>query len=148
MDPSLPRPAPRLPLAERLRDWVVWFGPARLAATALAVVAVAAGGMWLVKGSPSRPEDALPFATRSATTVTLAGAAGAAGTAGDPDGPMVTNVSTPSSIVVYVTGDVTAPGVYTLASPARVNDAVSAAGGAGSNADLAVVNLAAAVHDG
>jgi competence protein ComEA len=38
--------------------------------------------------------------------------------------------------------------VYTLALPARVTDAVAAAGGAGAQADLNVVNLAAALHDG
>jgi competence protein ComEA len=38
--------------------------------------------------------------------------------------------------------------VYVLDSPARVTDAVTAAGGAAVGADLDVVNLAAAVHDG
>ena len=57
MDPSLPRPAPPRSLLERLREWVVWFGPGRLAATAIAVIAVAVGGTWLVKGSPSRAEN-------------------------------------------------------------------------------------------
>ena len=42
MDPSLPRPAPPRSPVERLREWVVWFGPGRLAATALAVIAVVA----------------------------------------------------------------------------------------------------------
>ncbi|HEY7628322.1 MAG TPA: ComEA family DNA-binding protein [Ilumatobacteraceae bacterium] len=137
MDPSPPRPTPRAPVAERLRDWVVWFGSARLAASAAAVIAVTVGGTWLLRSTPSRPEDGLPFATRLSTTV--------AAVVEPADAPAATM---PAAIVVYVTGDVVAPGVYTLAAPARVNDAVSAAGGGGPNADLSVVNLAAPLHDG
>ncbi|MGZ4672524.1 MAG: ComEA family DNA-binding protein [Ilumatobacteraceae bacterium] len=133
MDSSLPRPAPPRSPIDRLREWVVWFGPARLLATAFAVIAVVVGGTWLLKGSPSRPEDALPFATR-ATSTTVA----------------VTSPSTTlaTSIVVYVAGAVAAPGVYTLAPSARVNDALIAAGGPSAGADLGVVNLAATLGDG
>jgi len=136
MEPSLPRPAPPRSVVDRLRDWVVWFGPGRLIATAVAVIAVVAGGTWLVKGSPSRAEDGLPFATRSVTSTSAVPPAVAATT------------TTPTSVVVYVAGDVVAPGVYTLPAPARVNDALAAAGGAAPTADLDVVNLAATVHDG
>jgi competence protein ComEA len=134
MDPSLPRPAPPRTPIDRLRDWVVWFGPGRLAATALAVIAVIAGGTWLLKGSPSRAEDQLPFATHSTA-------------------PTATSVAQPTTtvataIVVYVAGAVATPGVYTLGGSARVTDALAAAGGARTDADLDVVNLAAAVHDG
>src|SRR3954454_9182829 len=135
MDPDLPRPAPTRSPIERLREWVVWFGPGRLAATAFAVVAVVLGGMWLLEGSPSRAEDQLPFATRpsSSTVATVV----------EPS-----TSTTSSTVVVYVAGAVAAPGVYTLASPARVTDAVAAARGATGEADLDVVNLAATVHDG
>ncbi|MEY2415833.1 MAG: competence protein ComEA [Ilumatobacteraceae bacterium] len=138
MDSSLPRPAPPRTLIERLREWVVWFGPARLAATALAVIAVAIGGTWLLKGSPSRAEDRLPFATHStATSVAPVGSSAAE-----------TTTTAAPSVVVYVTGAVAAPGVYTLAPLSRVTDAMSAAGGSLATADLNVVNLAATVHDG
>lgn len=138
MDSSLPRPAPPRSLIERLREWVVWFGPARLAATALAVIAVAIGGTWLLKGSPSRAEDQLPFATHSTvpTAATLGTLAAETTTTAAP------------SAVVYVAGAVAAPGVYTLAPLSRVTDAMSAAGGPLATADLNVVNLAATVHDG
>jgi competence protein ComEA len=138
MESGLPRPAPPRSIVERLREWVVWFGPGRLAATALAVIAVLAGGTWLLKGSPGRAEDQLPFAAKpSSTTVSSSATSIVAPT---------TTVAT--SVVVYVAGAVTTPGVYTLAAAARVADAVDAAGGAGVDADLGVVNLAAIVTDG
>jgi competence protein ComEA len=138
MESSLPRPGPPRSVFERLREWVVWFGPGRLAATALAVIAVAVGGAWLLKGSPSRAEDQLPFAATSTSAVHL---------------PIDTSVDVSASTiatttVVYVAGAVTRPGVYTLGAAARVTDAVAAAGGAGADADLDVVNLAAVVTDG
>ncbi len=48
---------------------------------------------------------------------------------------------------VYVSGAVQQPGVYTLAPGSRYNDALRAAGGALSDADLARVNLALRVRD-
>src|SRR3954453_1879104 len=135
MDPDLPRPAPPVSPLERLREWVVWFGPGRLAATAFAVVAVVLGGMWLLQGSPSRAADHLPFGTRAAssTAVTIV------------ELPTSTTLST---VVVYVAGAVATPGVYTLASPARVTDAITAAGGTSAKADVDVINPAATLRDG
>ncbi|MEP7201149.1 MAG: helix-hairpin-helix domain-containing protein [Ilumatobacteraceae bacterium] len=138
MDPSLPRPAPPRSPADRLREWIVWFGPGRLAATALAVIAVVAGGTWLLKGASSRAEDHLPFA--SSTTAPTAASAGTSAAA-------PTTILGPD-VVVYVAGAVTRPGVYTLDAAARVTDALDAAGGAVTGADLDVVNLAAPVRDG
>ena len=138
MESSLPRPAPPRSPIERVREWVVWFGPGRLLATAVAVLAVAVGGTWLLDGSPSRPEDRLPFAAH--TTSSSAPPTPAASS------PAPT--TDPSAIVVYVAGAVLTPGVYTLAPASRVTDAVIAAGGSGQDADLDVVNLAATVHDG
>ena len=48
---------------------------------------------------------------------------------------------------VYVTGAVSAPGVYTVGPDSRLVDAIAAAGGATEEADLAAVNLAARVRD-
>src|SRR4051812_28334545 len=137
MHPDLPRPAPPRSAVERFREWVVWFGPGRLAATAFAVVAVVLGGVWLLQGSPSRAEDQLPFASR------LSSSSSNASTSLE-----LPTTTTSSTVVVYVAGAVASPGVYTLASPARVTDAVAAAGGAAAAADLDVINLAATVHDG
>jgi competence protein ComEA len=49
---------------------------------------------------------------------------------------------------VHVVGAVNEPGVYHLAAGARGDDALRAAGGARSNADLRLVNLAAPLVDG
>ena len=134
MDSSLPRPAPPRSPLDRLREWIVWFGPGRLAATALAVLAVVAGGAWLLRGSPGRAEDQLPFAPHpTSTTATFVA---------------VPTTAAPGAVVVYVAGAVITPGVYKLSAPARVTDAVAAAGGVAEQADLNVVNLAATLRDG
>ncbi|MCR1981307.1 ComEA family DNA-binding protein [Cellulosimicrobium cellulans] len=54
----------------------------------------------------------------------------------------------PGGVVVHVVGQVAAPGLVTVATDARVADALDAAGGATSDADLAALNLARAVTDG
>lgn len=56
--------------------------------------------------------------------------------------------TTPQSITAYILGDVRAPGVYTLASGARVQALVTLAGGALADADLTRVDLAARLADG
>ena len=52
-----------------------------------------------------------------------------------------------SALRVYVAGAVGQPGVYELGQGDRLVDAVEAAGGAGEDADLEAVNLAARVED-
>ena len=94
------------------------------------------GRRWHVaaEGSPSRAEDQLPFAVTNDGDCNRVGQA--------PPSPCRPPPSS-SAIVVYVAGAVTTPGVYTLDAAARVTDALDAAGGAGADADLDVVNLAA-----
>jgi competence protein ComEA len=53
----------------------------------------------------------------------------------------------PSTVKVHVTGAVLHPGVYELSSRARVVDAVAAAGGAATTADLQRINLAQTIID-
>lgn len=55
--------------------------------------------------------------------------------------------ATSGEVVVHVTGAVSTPGVYTLPSDARVDDAVRAAG-ATAEADLSQLNLAQKLADG
>lgn len=54
----------------------------------------------------------------------------------------------PSLIVVHLSGEVIAPGVYQLPIGARVDDAVRAAGGMTPDGDVNRVNLAARLADG
>jgi competence protein ComEA len=55
---------------------------------------------------------------------------------------------TPPPVVVQVSGEVRTPGLYHLPTVARVEDAVSAAGGPTEDADVDQINLAARVSDG
>jgi competence protein ComEA len=53
-----------------------------------------------------------------------------------------------STIQVYIVGAVKKPGVYTLASDARIYQLLQAAGGPTSKANLVALNLAASLKDG
>lgn len=108
----------------------------RIAIAALAVALVAVGlGAWLVLGAAAQGQPAGdplldPFAEASSSA-----AAQVAGV-----------------VVVDVEGAVKRPGIIELAAGSRVADAIEAAGGYASDADLAAaaaqVNLAAVVRDG
>jgi competence protein ComEA len=104
--------------------------PARIVAGAAVVVAVVAGGLWLLRPPDAPVEASLPFAS---TTVTAR-----------PDAPSVTS----SELVVHVAGAVATPGVHALPAGARVVDAIDAAGGLIDGADGARLNLAAPLTDG
>ncbi len=56
--------------------------------------------------------------------------------------------ASPPTLVVHVVGDVARPGVVRVPDGARVIDAIEAAGGADSDADVTTVNLARLVVDG
>lgn len=55
--------------------------------------------------------------------------------------------ATPEPIQVYVSGAVAHPGVYVLSWDSRVQQAITAAGGTVTDADLVQVNLAQRLHD-
>ncbi|MBN2117839.1 MAG: ComEA family DNA-binding protein [Anaerolineales bacterium] len=55
---------------------------------------------------------------------------------------------TEKPVVVYITGAVPRPGVYALPKNARIQDAISAAGGFLAEADKSEINLAAVLEDG
>jgi competence protein ComEA len=57
------------------------------------------------------------------------------------------STSTPTPVRVYVCGAVQQPAVYTIPSGSIVQDAVTAAGGATSEADLEAINLALELQD-
>jgi competence protein ComEA len=107
--------------------------------TAVAVLAVAGGGWWLLR-TPSPPtEAALPYA---ATTTSPSPASSATATTA------TATVDVPAEVIVHVAGAVAAPGVYELPGGARVHNAIEAAGGALPRADPATLNLAALLVDG
>ena len=61
--------------------------------------------------------------------------------------PSATPTMTQAPIRAYVTGAVAHPGVYALPHDSRIENAIAAAGGATSDANLLAVNLAEHVHD-
>src|ERR671927_54441 len=57
-------------------------------------------------------------------------------------------VPTETPVIVHITGAVPRPGVYALPVGARVQDAISAAGGFLAEAEKSQINLAALIEDG
>jgi competence protein ComEA len=128
-------------LVDRARIRIRWVGAGRLVGGAGAAIVIAGLGWWLMR-SPALPtEAALPIATHagdsSSTTTPIAHSVAAAPTS-----------DAPATVLVHVAGAVNQPGVYELATGARVADAVAAAGGATAEADPNALNLAAPVIDG
>jgi competence protein ComEA len=62
--------------------------------------------------------------------------------------PLPTTTPTPAPLMVYVSGAVVAPGLYSLPAGARAGHALEAAGGLLPEADPAAVNQATALWDG
>ncbi|MEX0848147.1 MAG: helix-hairpin-helix domain-containing protein [Ilumatobacteraceae bacterium] len=151
MDVLPRRPSPRRTRRERCRDliercvgWATWFGVGRLVSVAVSVLAVGAGGYWLLRTPPTPVDASLPRAgavTGSTVVQSPLPAVAAVVTttlAAEPK----------TSIVVHVAGAVMVPGVRTLPAGARVADAVDAAGGAAPDAVLDSINLAQLLDDG
>lgn len=130
-------------LRARVRDWVRWIGPARLAAGVGAAL-VAAALVWWLLHSPSPPIEArLTAATPDSAIASPAPVLAITTVAAS--GPPTTAVG---PLVVHVAGGVVSPGVYELPPGARVADAVAAAGGPVAGVDPDTVNLAAPLLDG
>ena len=94
---------------------------------AAAIIATAAGGIVLMFRSADR-SDGVVVTMPTPTTAPDVAAAG-------------------STIKVYVSGQANLPGVYELPADSRVDDALRAAGGPTSQADLDSVNLAKRLSD-
>jgi competence protein ComEA len=60
----------------------------------------------------------------------------------------LSGLPTPAPLVVYITGSVIHPGVYSLPRLSRVSNAIDAAGGLLPDADQSAINLAAKLVDG
>jgi competence protein ComEA len=130
-----------------IREWYFWLGWRRIVAMVLAAPLVVAGAWWLVRLPPPPVETMIPVAP----TVPVSADSAASDPLDtldvfDPLAPLDTIA--PQGVTVHVVGAVNEPGVYHLAAGARGDDALRAAGGARSNADLRLVNLAAPLVDG
>ena len=143
LDAPLLRPSPPQSVGDRVRDWVYWFGLGRLVTIAGSVLAIGAGGYWLLSPSPPPVEASLPM-----VSTTPAGAGSTDSTKSTDTAPPASSDPVPEQIVVHVAGAVLVPGVHQVAGDARVADAVLAAGGLAADAHSDAVNLAAPVHDG
>jgi competence protein ComEA len=130
-----PRPSPPRSVREATRAWIDWFGITRLFAAAAAVVVVVGGAWLLVRTPPPAAEATLPVTSGSAPSSTLAV-------------PITAFATDASVFVVHVAGAVAVPGVYDVRGPARVVDAIEAAGGPALEAELDSLNLAAPLVDG
>lgn len=118
-----------------MHEWCRWVGPARLATGAAGIVAAGLAGWWLLRAPMPPVESRIPRVTTSTADL-------------DPSpGEPPVSVS-PDAVTVHVAGAVRHPGVYTVPTPARVVDAVAAAGGATTKAVLDAVNLARPLVDG
>ena len=147
---------------ERIRAWLGFLGWRRVVAGVAMTPLVAIGAWWMVQLPAPPVERFIPGATANTSDPTLASATlPGPGTAVNTDANTDTNTDAnidswltpldtlaPIRIAVHVVGAVRTPGVYHLTAGARGDDALRAAGGPTSNADLRRVNLAATLADG
>ncbi len=116
-------------IKKRISYWIAFVGIARLFFGVL-LSAIAAISMWLLV-RPSAPlvESVAPHASGVGKVAPLS------------------TLPTPLTVRIHVAGAVVHPGVYSVSSSSRVVDAVTAAGGATSRADLERINLAQTIID-
>jgi competence protein ComEA len=126
--PDLVSPEPDRPLPARLARLLATVSVARLAGVAAAVLLAGAASWWLLRVPEPPVETRLPMAPGAGSTVAATPTTGAV-------------------LVVQAAGAVAAPGVYRVASGARVADLVDLAGPA-ADADLQALALASLLHDG
>lgn len=138
--------------AERIEQWVHWFGLARLLAGAVSVAIVCGGAYWLLRSEPPPTESSLPqVAAVGAPAITLPVPSTSAGGGSTPNtgaGRGDAGTTSSGSVTVHVAGAVVRPGVVELDAGARVHAAIAAAGGPVEDADVDALNLAAPVVDG
>ena len=116
-------------IKKQMSYWVSFIGVTRLV-IGLVTTIVASASIWLLV-RPSAPlvESVAPHASGVGIVAPLS------------------TLPTPLTVRIHVAGAVVRPGVYTVSSSARVVDAVKAAGGATSRADLERINLAQTIID-
>ena len=114
--------------------------------SAVAAMLILGVAVWLVFGNRSGN----PQVDADVQIIPPAGESAAVESSGPSDPTVaahVVEVAVPVDMVVYVTGEVVNPGVYTVLAGQRLADVVDLAGGPTQSADLERVNLAAHVTD-
>lgn len=130
-DPVTPEP-PRGPLGPWRRETV-------LVICAILLVGIVVGGFTLLRSRPVAVPAASP--TASSTGLGLP-------TARSPGTGPTSSASARTSLAAHVIGEVKHPGLVTLPAGARVDDAITAAGGLTSRANPGDLNLAQPLQDG
>lgn len=141
-------------LVDGIRRW--WRGrgslagprcdPGRGGVLAMAVVAVlvaAGAGCWVLASRPHR----VPISAQLTPAATSAAPVRPGGSLMSPVAAPASS-SSPAGLLVDVVGKVRRPGLYRLPVGARVDDAVTAAGGVLAGVDPVSVNLASKLTDG
>ena len=77
MDDPLVRPLPSRPVGQRAREWLVWFGLGRVVVIGVSVVAVGAGGYWLLRPPAVPVETSLPRASPDSSVTPASNGPGA-----------------------------------------------------------------------
>lgn len=152
----------RLAVWEPPDDGTSWrdrvrFDPGRRGLVAVAAVVVVVGsvaGGVMFQGGQSSAVTVAPASGAAAPSdaPTVAGSAAASSSVASSPGPAstapVASGTAVGTVTVDVAGLVVHPGVYTLPSGSRVEDALAAAGGAQPGADLTTLNRARVLVDG
>lgn len=124
----------------------------RVSSGAMIGLVLAGAAVVVMIGLLSPPSGARPSSNgeqhRSAPSSSAPDTSGGVPIAERAATPGATSAPSTSSIFVHVLGAVAKPGLYELPTGARIADALTAAGGAGADAELASVNLARHVSDG
>jgi competence protein ComEA len=123
-------------LVERLRHWLAFIGLRRVVGAVVSTIIVAIVGWWLLRSPAPAIETQIARVDTSTTTSLSVDAASQSSLQ-----------VVPEFVTVHVAGAVKKPGVYSLSADARVVDAVDAAGGATTQADLDAINLAHPIFD-
>ena len=147
-----PRAGERRP-RDAPRRWAV---PVRLAVTAALALGLVGGAVALRSASVASaglapielPPVGVSVASPAAGTDDAVGAASPDSASSGDAGPAPVPTISGGTVVVHIVGEVASPGVVELRAGSRVDDAISAAGGATARADLAALNLARVVIDG
>jgi competence protein ComEA len=124
-----------------------WATRARVAVAAVVVLTLLCGGV-VARALTQVPSQSVPRAVAQSAAGHEPTSAAQGEVPVTTDVPAAVGEASSGTVVVHVVGQVASPGVVTLPAGARLADAITAAGGATAEADLAAVNLARVLVDG